>query len=173
MTALAFRPATDTDRRFVIGTFLDSFRSTHTAGLIQMADWNATMGPQAEKLFSRPGAEVIVAYKPGEESPSDAYGWLAHETGHLWPLVTFLYVKEGYRRMGLAWRLLAQIGLDRMSPFRHAAWLERGLAEKVPRARWSPLSVRYPTSIERERAIERARTARRQDEQGRRAERRP
>jgi GNAT superfamily N-acetyltransferase len=141
--ALSFRRATESDRRFVVGSFLDSMRASWTAGLIAMEDWTAVMQPQAEKLFSRPGCEIIVAYKPGEIAPYDVYGWIATESGHQWPFVTYVYVKENFRRWGIARRLFAEADVDPMSAFRYAAWMERDLAAKVPRARWSPLTVRF------------------------------
>lgn len=142
-SSLALRRATPGDMRFVIGSFLDATRCTFNAGLIAMSDWLEVMWPQAEKLFARPGAEIVVACAPGEEAGADVYGWLAHERGHEWPFVTFVYVKAAYRRWGIARRLFAEAGISPMSMFRHATWIERDLAAKVPRARWSPLTVRF------------------------------
>jgi hypothetical protein len=146
MTALAFRPATDDDMHFVVTSFLDSTRAMFTAGLIQMDDWWDVMQPQARKLFARPGCSVVVAYKPGEDPPFDIYGWLAHETGHPWPMVVYTFVKRSYRDMGIARRLFAEAGINPAGPFRHATWMDRELAAKVPRARWSPLTVRFERS---------------------------
>jgi hypothetical protein len=146
MTALAFRRATDDDMHFVVTSFLDSTRATFTAGLIQMDDWWDTMLPQARKLFTRPGSSVVVAYKPGEDPPFDIYGWLATEGGHPWPVVVYTFVKKNFRKMGIARRLFAEAGINPAGPFRHATWMERELAAKVPRARWSPLTVRFERS---------------------------
>lgn len=164
---LAFRRATDSDMTCVVGTFLDSTRSTFGAGLIQMDDWRDVMEPQARKLFARPGAEVLVAYMPGEEPPYDVYGWLAHETGHPWPVVVYCYVMKSYRGLGVARRLFAEAGISPQGSFRHATWLDRELAAKVPRARWSPLTVRFPRrdDVEGERTGQRVRP--RADQDGR------
>lgn len=160
MTALAFRRATDSDRVMVVRTFLDSTRTMRSAGLIAMDDWEAVMRPQAEKLLARPGVEVLVAYAPGEEPPFDVYGWLAHEKGHIWPYVLFVYVFANYRKNGIARRLLAEAAIGPDDEFRYAVWLERSLAEKVPLATWSPLTARYPVDVEHERALAGARRER-------------
>lgn len=130
--------------RFVVGSFLDSMRAAWTAGLIQMDDWTDVMGPQMEKLFARPGSEVTVAYAPREVDPgADVYGWLAQERGHPFPFVVYCYVKAAYRRLGIARKLFEAAHVNPMGAFKYATWMERDLAAKVPRARWSPLTARF------------------------------
>lgn len=143
---LAFRAATKADLLAAARNFCDSIKVAFTAGLIQMADWNDIMVPQAIKMFTRPGASVIVAAKPDEEAPYDMYGWIATEAGHPWPYVTYCYVKQSYRRQGLATALFEKAGIDPREAFRHATWIPRepwDMAAKVPCAKWSPLTVRF------------------------------
>ena len=145
MTALAYRPAADQDRDFVINSWLYSYRTAHAAGLIAMGDWPAVMVPQLEKILARPGASVIVAHRPGEEdSRADIYGWIATETGHERPLVHYCYVKQPYRRLGIARGLMAASGVGDDFMYSCKTAIASKVSHRIPRARWSPLVVRFP-----------------------------
>jgi GNAT superfamily N-acetyltransferase len=112
-----------------------------------MEDWRAVMEPQLRKLLTRPGVEVWVACHPGEEDHrSDLYGWIAVERGHRQPLVLYVYVKQAYRRQGLARGLFAAVGIDPAAPFSYAAKTSavRDLRSKIPLSRWEPLIARFP-----------------------------
>lgn len=145
--SLAYRQAQPEDMRLVEESFLDSYRTSHSAGLIAMDDWRDVMTPQIAKLLARPGVEIIVAYNPQAiNDKANIYGWLAHETGHPQPYVIYCYVKQSYRREGLARRLFAQAGIDPTSAFGYAAkvGLLTRLRTAIPLARWQPLTARFP-----------------------------
>lgn len=139
---IAFRRATAEDMVCVVANFLDSTRADWTSGLVAFEDWWPLMEPQARKIFSRPGAVVLVAYAPAEPVGHDIYGWLAHETGHRWPYVVYCYVKELYRRNGVARMLFREAGIDPTKPLHHATWLAKPLVAKVSRGQWDPLTIR-------------------------------
>jgi GNAT superfamily N-acetyltransferase len=144
--SLAYRPAVAADMPLVVGSWLDSFRTAHAAGLIAMDDWRAVMEPQIEKLLARPGAVVFVAHRPGEDAEhrADLYGWIAAEPDIA--LVHYVYVKHSYRRMGLARGLLGAAGIKLAEPFEFSCKtaVVRELQRKIPRARWNPLAARFP-----------------------------
>ena len=134
---------------FVRESFLDSFRTAHTAGMIAMEDWDEVMGKQWEKALARPGVQIWVAYHPYEPDPlADLYGFLAVEKvrPHL-DYILFCYVKADFRRWGIARGLFR--AADIVKPFRyavrtpvvtrlfHAGKLEGGVV-------WDPLTVRFP-----------------------------
>lgn len=147
MSALAYRRAGEQDLVFVLDSWLDSYRTAHAAGLIAMEDWRVVMGPQIRKLLQRPGAEVIVAYKPKEASGrADLYGWIAVEGGLAEPHVHYCYVKQPYRRMGIARGLMASAGIEPEGRFRYSCktGVVSALKPKIPRARWAPLVARFP-----------------------------
>ena len=90
------RPATENDLRFVLKTWLDSHRSSHSAGLLSLSphvehcptcnepmsyDYNTVMTHIVRRILSRPGVEVFVASNPRELPPNDLHGWLAVEHG--------------------------------------------------------------------------------------------
>lgn len=144
---LAFRPAAAPDLPFVIFSWLASFRDSHYAGLIAMEDWRDVMEPQILKALARPGVEVFVAYHPDEEDKTaDLYGWLAVERGHERPFILYCYVKQNFRRMGIARRLFKAAGVDPTCDIAYAcktSVLSR-LARVLPRARHTPHAARWP-----------------------------
>ena len=151
MSSLAYRPATAADMALVLDSFVDSYRTAHAAGLILMDDWREVMWRQFERILARPGVATIVAYHPGAEpGVSDLYGWIAvapAEDGKR-PrpkLVLYVYVKEHYRRMGIARGLLRQAGLEPDDAFEYAAKtaVVSKLRNKLPCARWNPLRARF------------------------------
>jgi GNAT superfamily N-acetyltransferase len=143
VSSIAYRKATAADMPFVVDSFLESFRTAHAGGLIVMSDWKPVMRRQLALMLSRPGSEVWVAYHPGEDV-ADLYGWIA-----LWraerPLVLYVYVKQAYRRLGVARGLFGAAGIDLEGPFDYAAktGVVTSLAPKMPRARWNPLRARF------------------------------
>lgn len=145
MTALAYRSATESDRAFVVDSLVSSFRTAHAAGLIAMDDWRDVMERQVVKLLERPGVVVTVACRPGEEDTgADVYGWIAVEQGEP-PLVLYCYVKQPYRRLGMARGLFRAAGVDPAQPFEFAAKtaVVSKLLGKIPRAKWHPLRARF------------------------------
>jgi GNAT superfamily N-acetyltransferase len=147
---VAFRPAELSDRRFIVGAWMMSFRTSHSAGLIAMDDWVGVMRPQIEKLLEREGTTTVVAYDPDEPAGlTDLQGFIAADVtpGSL-PLVLYVYVKEPYRRWGYARGLFRAIGVDPERPFLYACKTavvaELARLRKIPSARWDPLAARYP-----------------------------
>lgn len=143
MSAIAYRKAIAADMPFVVDSFLESFRTAHAAGLIVMSDWKAVMRRQLALMFQRPGTEVWVAYRPGEDV-ADLYGWLGLQKADR-PLIFYCYVKQAYRRLGIARGLFAAAGVDPVGDFDYAAKtaVVTHLASKMPRAKWNPLRARF------------------------------
>lgn len=147
MSAIAYRRATAADMGFVVDSFLESFRTAHSAGLISMEDWRVVMTRQLSLLLARSGVEIHVAHHPGDDSHiADLYGWLAVEKSHPTPFVIYAYVKQSYRRMGLGRALLKAAGLSPTGSWDYAAktGIVTKLAPKMPNAKWDPLRARFP-----------------------------
>lgn len=160
--SLAYRKATSEDLRFVIGSWTDSYRNAHMAGMIPMPMWSEVFPGFIAWMLRRPGVVVWVAYKPGETT-ADIYGWVAVETGITlpsrsrknghWqrenkpsdmPLVHYVFVKQAYRKLGMARRLLKHAGARMDEPFVYSC--KTGVVSKlpIPHAQWMPLVARYP-----------------------------
>ena len=163
---LAYRDAGDADRAFVIDSWSESFRCAHAAGLIAMSDWREIMPRQLERILARPCCTVTVACNPEEsDTRLDLMGWIAVERGYSvptrvrdargrWadellptdaPLVHYVFVKQPYRRLGVARGLFAAARVDPAAEFAYTTKTAAAqkLAAKVPRARWNPLIARF------------------------------
>lgn len=137
---MRYRRATDDDRIFVDYGWLDSYRWAHAAGMIHMDDWKAIMLPQIARVRNRPRAVTMVAHE------GDALvGFIAAEPSNDPPLVFYVYVKESYRRAGVARGLFNAVGIDPSERFVYACKTAviTELARKLPRARFDPYAARF------------------------------
>ena len=141
---IAYRTALSSDRRFVVSAWSSSYKSANAAGMIWHEDWSTIMHGQIEKLLDRPGIRTAIAYE--NTDPDFVYGFICGDTPDEPPVVMYVYVKEPYRKAGNARGMFAELGFDPRGSFVYAcrtAVVSR-LADKIPRARWSPEVARYP-----------------------------
>lgn len=146
MSSLAFRRAQEQDMRFVVRSWVDSYRTAYAAGLIQMRTWREVMEPQVQAVLDRPGCRVWVAYAPDEDDDrADLYGWCAAEPEHDQPLLHYVFIKHAYRKMGIARGLLRKAGIDPERPFTYTCKTAAAarLRHKIPGGRWNPLPARF------------------------------
>lgn len=149
---IAHRAALPVDQRFIVGAWVGSFRDANTAGLIQVEDWYAVMIPQIAKVMARPDVTATVAYETLDPEPAtNAYGFIVADVVEQPALVYYVYVKEPYRRSGIARGLFDAIGVDPARPFSYVCStpMEAMLRRKVPMARWKPLLGRFPKNERR------------------------
>lgn len=155
----------------VVSSWVDSYRNSHAAGMIPMSIYDKVMRACVDLVLNRPGVKVFVACHPDiqiTEGPrADLYGWIAVEYDievpqrtreringrNQWteklvpagcPLVHYIYVKETYRRMGLARGLLAKAGLKPEDRFFFTCKTPVVSDLKLPNAKWQPLIARFP-----------------------------
>lgn len=162
--AINYREGKASDVPFVISSWSQSYRRSYSSGIIQMADWSEIMQDQIRKLLLRRGVDLVVAENPGaEEGLADVHGWLAYERGFTvqsrerepdgWryqfvesesPVVHYVFVKEPYRRFGIAKGLFRAAGIDRIDHFYFTcktAVVSR-IGGKFPGGEWNPLIAR-------------------------------
>jgi hypothetical protein len=135
-----YRRATDEDRIFIDYGWLDSYRWAHAAGMIHMDDWRDVMLPQIARVHKRPKVITMVAAEP------DALvGFMTAEPHNEPPLVFYVYVKEQYRRAGIARGLFRAIGIDPRERFVYACKtaVVTDLVSKAPRSRFDPYAARF------------------------------
>lgn len=145
-TPIAYRESREEDRVFIVSSWLDSFRESHTAGMIAMADFYDLMWGQIEKLLDRPGARCVIACNVGD--PNQLHGFIAfdRDTGRDPPVVFYVYTKAPFRRWGIARGLFAAAGIppDGRFDYTHKTSVAVRLANKIPLARWQPMLARFP-----------------------------
>jgi GNAT superfamily N-acetyltransferase len=149
---IAIRPAAAHDERFVIASWLSSWRDANAAGLIQDEDWFPVMWPQIKKALARPDVQTLVAYETDEaDHVADLYGFIAADVVTATPLLYYVYTKQAYRKMGVAKRLFAAIGLNASRRFEFVckAPVPAELLTKAPLARWNPAAGRRPKNDNR------------------------
>lgn len=144
---LAFRPAAahaSEDRKFILATWSSSYKKSHSAGLITADDWADIMRPQFEKHLNRIDARALIAYDRND--PDFFYGWIAGDTSESTPVIYYTYVKEAYRRSGIARALFKAFGVDPSGYFVYVCGTPDAIQmqRKIPRARFNPNEVRYP-----------------------------
>lgn len=169
MPSLDFRPADEADAAFIVDSWVSSYRNAYAAGMVSMHDWRPVMSSQVKRVLSRPGVQVIVACHPTEQDgATDLYGWIAFERDYQIPrrtstvrngrrlhttemvsadepLVHYVFVKQPYRRMGIARGLFSAAGIDPAKPFRYTCKtaMVRKLAGQIPGSEWAPLIARF------------------------------
>jgi GNAT superfamily N-acetyltransferase len=148
---LAHRPATAIDLPFIMSSWLRSFKTSHFAGPIPNDIYWDTYRLAAERILSRPAARLLVAVNPSERDPEhELYGWLAMEPGEP-PVVHYVYVKQAFRRMGVARSLLRAASINLSAPFVYT-YRTRDVAAVIRHARLlarhDPHLVRRPTDEE-------------------------
>lgn len=150
---LSYRAAThsDGDRTFVISHWSSSYKKSHSAGLIQAEDWASVMHPQIAKVLDRPGMRTIIAYEKDE--PDFFYGFITGDDEDIidTPVIAYVYVKENYRRSGIARGLFKAFGVEPNQRFVYACrtGIVSKLSSKIPLSRFNPLEVRYPKESRR------------------------
>lgn len=126
---------------FVLDTWIDSYRTSHAAGLAPMDEYERTYRSWLTTIISRP-ARVLVAFSPGAEQGADLCGWICYELDAraparmmrsydemrrerlarenmvpVGPLVHFVYVLQAYRNHRIARGLFGAAGIDLARPF--------------------------------------------------------
>ncbi len=94
-------------RNFVLSNWSSSLRRSPDAGMITSEDWPSVMHTQMAKICARPECRVLVAI--GEAAPVFG-GFIAGEPTER--VVYFVFVKDHFRRSGLARQLFKSLGID-------------------------------------------------------------
>lgn len=160
---LAFRPALADERRclcngrpkdsthcsLVVSMWSASYKKSHYAGLIWHEDWADVMHPQIANVIERADLTTIIAYEATD--PDFLYGFIAGDMSERVPVVYYVYVKEPYRKNGIARGLFGALGVDPSKYFVYVCktGVVSTLAHKMPSARFNNLEARYPKEARR------------------------
>jgi GNAT superfamily N-acetyltransferase len=149
---------------FVYDSWMESYRDAHACGPIPDIYYKEDVLKYLKWYVARPDTQVWVAYHPGEtaDSKADIYAWAVVESNISLPvrtrldgrwrntveptdekLVHYVYTKQGFRKMGIAKKLLSKAGVDSNYPFLIS--FKTGLVKDCSlfaNARWVPLLAR-------------------------------
>lgn len=164
MTLAAYRPATAADRVFIVSAWSSSYKAANAAGMIASEDWSTIMHRQIEKLLALPSVRTLVAFERSD--PGFVYGFIVGDPDPQTrmvgtppspltaPAVFYAYVKEPFRRVGIARGMFGALGIDPEATFFYACRTSvvSRVVDKIPRARWEPSVARYPKNQSKETA---------------------
>lgn len=151
---IAHRRADAIDQRFIIDSWVGSYRDADSAGFIQVGDWYPVMIGQVKKTLERPDVVATVAYETSDpDRGAELYGWIVADVVERPPLVYYVFVKRAYRKSGVARGLFAAVGIRPGGRFHYVcsteAVHELEVAQKIPLAKWCPNLGRFPKSERR------------------------
>jgi GNAT superfamily N-acetyltransferase len=131
---LVFREAEADELNLVLDSWLNSYKKSDYAGVIPNHRYPAVMSEMVAGLLGR-GAKLIVAVEP---ETGRIWGWVCFEEKAQESLgvVHFCYVKDPYRKEGLAKALLDKVPGDRFI-VTHRTRQSRGL-ERYLNATFAP-----------------------------------
>jgi GNAT superfamily N-acetyltransferase len=112
---VGIRPFQDDDLKFVMSSWLNSFKSSAWAGPIQNNRYWTVYQAVIEQLLARDGVGVLVACNP--EKPYQIFGYIVAEQGFDLPVAHWIYVKQPLRGLGIARALMASCGIIRETRF--------------------------------------------------------
>jgi GNAT superfamily N-acetyltransferase len=138
------------DALFVLESWRDSYRMSHTAGPVPMSMYREVYDELLKRLLERPDVEVFVAFEPDELPPDDLYGficierdgwtrvkvrehgrWIDKDVKLEQPIVHYVNVKQSFRGNGVARALFAAAGVDPERPWTHT--FSTALVSKIRR----------------------------------------
>jgi GNAT superfamily N-acetyltransferase len=131
------------DLNFVYSSWLRSYKhSSYWAKRIRHNVFFAGHQAMLNYLFAKPTFQCAVACSP--EDPTQIFGYLAYEkaTEGAQPIVHFVFVKDDFRKMGVARKLFEAAGITPPSlTFTHWTYTVDALVERWPDMVYSPYAI--------------------------------
>jgi GNAT superfamily N-acetyltransferase len=121
-SSIAIIPALPVHESFIFQTWLKVYRYKSPFGKrISNTVFFDRHHKVIERILARPSSQVLCAVDPTEHST--LYGYLAHETASDKHVIHFTYVKEAFRRLGIAKALFEKAGINpREACFTHRTY---------------------------------------------------
>lgn len=103
--SFTLRQANPSDESFIYNSWLKSYKNSDFARSIPARTYYAMHHLVIERILSRPSTQVLVACDP--TAPDVLYGYVVMESVGDLSVVHYCYVKQAFRRLGIASALLA------------------------------------------------------------------
>jgi GNAT superfamily N-acetyltransferase len=135
---VTIRPAEEGDTALLFNSWLRSYRDSPRVNGTPSALYYRYHHPLVTRVLARPESSVLCAVDP--RKPDRIHGWLCFEWAGSVLVVHYLYVKQIWRRKGIA-RLLAETaGLERGTPVAYTFESKAAphLAKRVKRCEYVP-----------------------------------
>lgn len=127
-TQVRLRPATEGDVPFIFNSWLRCYRHSQNTRGCENPVYFAQHHKLLEGLCKQ--SEVIIACNV--EDVTQIYGYIAHEKVEDVDVVHFLYIKEIYRKFGVANMLLDAVKITKSTPvfYTHRTFISESLEKK-------------------------------------------
>jgi ribosomal protein S18 acetylase RimI-like enzyme len=137
---VAFRAYRDEDEPFIFDTWIRSFEHQNDyAGPYTSKQVRAAIRGTIEDILTA-GASVTVACDP--EDPDLIVGYVVFETKYEFPVIHYVYVKEGAREAGLGRALIDRACQGHADRARYT-FRTRAAQSLLPRGKWKPRRNRH------------------------------
>lgn len=137
MLEVEIRPALPDDLNLVRKSWMRSYRKAEAMQGVSDATYDQQMPERIARLIQSPRVQVLVASPPGDTLT--AFGFIVAsppDTLH------YLWVKESWRRMGIARRLVSHALPDGIARFTHLTRMGAGVwLSKAHNALYDPFGV--------------------------------
>lgn len=122
------RPATETDVPFLFNSWLRCYRHSHNTRGCE----NPVFFAQQHKLLEGLCKRASITIACNQADIAQIYGYICHEQIEGVLVVHFVYVKEIYRKFGVAGILAQSAGFDKDAPvfYTHRTYSAEGLERK-------------------------------------------
>jgi GNAT superfamily N-acetyltransferase len=109
------RPGRPSDANFVKSSFFESSKDSAVARSVSPALYRRRWAPLIDRLVARHALTVFA----DDESPDVILGWALYSEPNL---LVYVFVREDFRRQGIARALLARLSRSSTYAFRTTAW---------------------------------------------------
>jgi GNAT superfamily N-acetyltransferase len=131
--AIVLRPVDDGDVPLVYATWLNNYRhGSKQASRMEHHAYFAHQRSVIDRLMLRDDTRFTCAADPDE--PRRVYGWISYTTAGDVPVVHYLYVKNLYRRFGIARALARSASIVDEAVYTHLTAAGKALADRKLRA---------------------------------------
>lgn len=101
----------DSDHNFILSSWLKSFHGSKFAGSLAADVYWTAYGETIRRLLADPDIKVTVACTT--DDADQILGYIVHADSARAPVVHYLYVKQTFRRLGIARQLMNKVLADR------------------------------------------------------------
>ncbi len=139
--AIEVRPyRSSEDKAFVYSTWLRNYKhSSYFAKRIRPVVFFAGHHALLDHLFNKP--EIMCAIACSPEDPGQIFGYLAYQLRPK-PILHFIFVKDDFRKMGVARTLIKSTGIDVASAtFTHWTYPVDDIIRRFPEMIYSPYEM--------------------------------
>ncbi len=148
MTDWIIRDAMDSDIAFIYRSWIDSYHANSSIGDCPKSLFNREYKEVIDYILTFPTNGTKVACKPDE--PDVIFGYVVYEKAKLVGpyLVHYVYVKENFRKFGIARDLITSLAMDPRFIVTHRTDVAKKILTKYPQILYNPFILFHKGSCD-------------------------